>query len=47
MNLGNLEKETYINVSRWFDHLQNDNLIRLKNDLIKFNTIHLCQPSYK
>ncbi|KAG4076885.1 hypothetical protein HA402_015872 [Bradysia odoriphaga] len=35
------EKENYINISRWYNHLQLQNLIRQGSPLINFSTLHL------
>lgn len=40
-NLSPSEKESYINISRWFNHLQLQNLIRQGAPLINFSTLHL------
>ncbi|GJQ79111.1 hypothetical protein Trydic_g5365 [Trypoxylus dichotomus] len=39
--LSHVEKEKFINVSRWYDNLQQDNEIRQRNALINFNTSFL------
>jgi translation elongation factor 1 epsilon-1 len=36
-----LEKENYLNLSRWYDHLQQVSEIRQNSDSINFSTIHL------
>ncbi|XP_066246846.1 eukaryotic translation elongation factor 1 epsilon-1 [Euwallacea similis] len=41
-NLSNFEKEQFLNVSRWFDNIQEDPSLRLKNDLVDFSTIYLA-----
>lgn len=35
------ERENYLNLSRWIDHLQNTAEVRQNADLINFATIHL------
>lgn len=35
------EKEIYLNISRWFDHLQQNKIIQQGNKKINFSTIHL------
>ncbi|KAL1497065.1 hypothetical protein ABEB36_008089 [Hypothenemus hampei] len=39
--LPNFEKENYINVSRWFDNIQQDPSLRQNYNLIDFSTIYL------
>ncbi|XP_065087752.1 eukaryotic translation elongation factor 1 epsilon-1 [Ochlerotatus camptorhynchus] len=41
VNLQPLDKEYYLNVSRWFDHLQQQKGIRQDESLINFSTLHL------
>lgn len=41
MNLQPLEKEHFLNVSRWFNHLQQQKAIRQDESLINFSTLHL------
>lgn len=41
VNLSYLDKEKYLNVSRWFDNIQQDDLIRQKNKMISFSTNYL------
>ncbi|ENN78653.1 eukaryotic translation elongation factor 1 epsilon-1 isoform X1 [Dendroctonus ponderosae] len=41
-NLSNLDKETYLNVSRWFDNIQQDRKLSQKNKLVDFSTIYLA-----
>ncbi|XP_050315182.1 eukaryotic translation elongation factor 1 epsilon-1-like [Anthonomus grandis grandis] len=41
-NLTYLEKEKYINVSRWFDNIQQDAQLRQKNGMVNFSTIYLA-----
>ncbi|KXJ79756.1 hypothetical protein RP20_CCG028128 [Aedes albopictus] len=41
VNLQPLDKEYYLNVSRWFDHLQQQKAIRQDENLINFSTLHL------
>ncbi|XP_055638715.1 eukaryotic translation elongation factor 1 epsilon-1 isoform X2 [Toxorhynchites rutilus septentrionalis] len=41
LNLQSLEKENYLNVSRWFNHLQQQKAIRQSESLINFSTLHL------
>uniref|UniRef100_A0A0K8TSE2 Putative eukaryotic translation elongation factor 1 epsilon-1-like protein n=1 Tax=Tabanus bromius TaxID=304241 RepID=A0A0K8TSE2_TABBR len=40
-SLSPLDKENYLNLSRWFDHLQQNAKIRQGHELINFNTIYL------
>ncbi|XP_062551028.1 eukaryotic translation elongation factor 1 epsilon-1 [Armigeres subalbatus] len=40
-NLPLLDKEHYLNVSRWYDHLQQQKAIRQDETLINFSTLHL------
>ncbi|KAF5270862.1 hypothetical protein FQA39_LY08307 [Lamprigera yunnana] len=40
-NLTYIDKEKYINVSRWFDNMQQNNLVRQKNSLVDFRTNYL------
>lgn len=40
-SLSPIEKENYLNLSRWFDHLQQDDKIRQNLDLINFKSIYL------
>ncbi|XP_055598100.1 eukaryotic translation elongation factor 1 epsilon-1 [Uranotaenia lowii] len=40
-NLQPLDKEHYLNVSRWFNHLQQQKAIRQNDVLINFSTLHL------
>lgn len=40
-NLPPSEKENHINISRWFNHLQQHHLIRQGSPLINFSTLHL------
>jgi eukaryotic translation elongation factor 1 epsilon-1 len=39
--LSPIEKEKYINLSRWYDHLQLQEHIRQDTKIINFATIHL------
>lgn len=39
--LSPLEKEQYLNLSRWFDHLQQQDKIRQDGSSINFATLHL------
>ncbi|XP_055540300.1 eukaryotic translation elongation factor 1 epsilon-1 [Wyeomyia smithii] len=41
VNLTPLDKENYLNISRWFNHLQQQNEIRQEDKLINFSTLHL------
>ncbi|KAF5280386.1 hypothetical protein FQR65_LT03195 [Abscondita terminalis] len=41
VNLSYLDKEKYLNVSRWFDNVQQDALVRQKNSMIEFKTNYL------
>ncbi|XP_044744613.1 eukaryotic translation elongation factor 1 epsilon-1 [Coccinella septempunctata] len=38
LNLTPVEKETYLNVSRWFDNLQQNSAIRQSNKLLNFTS---------
>nr|WIM57143.1 hypothetical protein [Exorista sorbillans] len=40
-SLSPIEKENFLNVSRWFDHLQQMPEIRQDNNLLNFTTIYL------
>lgn len=40
-NLHHSEKDQYLNLSRWFNHLQQNKLVRQNAELINFSTIHL------
>lgn len=40
-NLHHSEKDQYLNLSRWFNHLQQNKLVRQNSELINFSTIHL------
>ncbi|XP_017771882.1 PREDICTED: eukaryotic translation elongation factor 1 epsilon-1 [Nicrophorus vespilloides] len=44
-NLTYLEKEKYINLSRWFDNMQQNPELRQKNKLVDFNTNYLAAIS--
>jgi eukaryotic translation elongation factor 1 epsilon-1 len=35
------EKDCYLNLSRWFDHLQQEDKIRQGGSEVNFSTIHL------
>jgi eukaryotic translation elongation factor 1 epsilon-1 len=39
--LSPLDKESYLNLSRWFDHLQQQEKIRQGGSEVNFATIHL------
>ncbi|XP_053695706.1 eukaryotic translation elongation factor 1 epsilon-1 [Sabethes cyaneus] len=39
--LSPLDKENYLNISRWFNHLQQQNGVRQQESLINFSTLHL------
>ncbi|XP_058455504.1 eukaryotic translation elongation factor 1 epsilon-1 [Malaya genurostris] len=41
INLQPLDKEHYLNISRWFNHLQQQKTIRQDESLINFSTLHL------
>ncbi|KAK9752976.1 Glutathione S-transferase, C-terminal domain [Popillia japonica] len=41
-NISHIEKEKFVNISRWYDNLQQDDLLRQGNSLINFNTSFLC-----
>ena len=41
LNLSQLDKENHINLSRWYDHLQQNEEIRQNGKLINVSTIHL------
>lgn len=41
INLSYLDKEKYLNLSRWFDNLQQDSCLRQKNTKIDFSTNYL------
>ncbi|KAK4883971.1 hypothetical protein RN001_000242 [Aquatica leii] len=40
-NLSYLDKEKYLHVSRWFDNLQQNSLVRQKNTIVDFKTNYL------
>lgn len=41
-NLSYLEKEKYLNVSRWYDHIQQNSDIRNNKQMIDFSTLFLA-----
>lgn len=41
-SLSNLDKEKYMNVSRWYDNIQQDSALRQKNRFIDFSTNYLA-----
>ncbi|KAL9705395.1 hypothetical protein quinque_008913 [Culex quinquefasciatus] len=41
VNLQHLDKERFLNLSRWFNHLQQQKAIRQDEVLINFSTLHL------
>ncbi|XP_058820476.1 uncharacterized protein LOC131682771 isoform X3 [Topomyia yanbarensis] len=41
VNLQPLDKEHYLNISRWFNHLQQQKAIRQDEDMINFSTLLL------
>ncbi|RZC42919.1 elongation factor Tu, mitochondrial-like, partial [Asbolus verrucosus] len=41
-NLTLLEKEKYLNLSRWFDNIQQNSSIRQSNKIVNFNTLYLA-----
>ncbi|XP_066152538.1 eukaryotic translation elongation factor 1 epsilon-1 [Euwallacea fornicatus] len=41
LSLSSLEKEKFLNVSRWFDNIQEDPTLRPTNVLVDFSTIYL------
>ncbi|GLV40662.1 aaRS-interacting multifunctional protein 3 [Carabus blaptoides fortunei] len=45
--LSYLEKEQYLNLSRWYDHIQQNNDVRNNKQLIDFNTLFLTIFSMK
>lgn len=41
MSLGPLDKENYLNISRWYNHLQQNKQVRQGGNSVNFSTIHL------
>ncbi|XP_030765445.1 eukaryotic translation elongation factor 1 epsilon-1 [Sitophilus oryzae] len=41
-NLSNIDKEKYINVSRWFDNIQQDSTLRQNYNIVDFSTNYLA-----
>lgn len=39
--LSTLDKENFLNLSRWYNHLQQHKLIRQGGGVVNFSTIHL------
>lgn len=41
-SLSSFDKEKYLNISRWFDNIQQDPILRKKNNLVDFSTNYLA-----